>query len=193
MLALEKTRLSHCIWEGKWGGLGPWGCSIPMCLGLPRYFPPPKTASCGVRVSVCSAPSWFITFPLAPSSITREARVRKIIKEFLRLEPQADEPDPRVAVLKGLEKYRLPIIAILRKRKAVPLYMETLLELYDHDESQYRFFTDRRLPSHKDTKKDTRRANNSSPSSGEVRQKAPSSGYDAPSRSQVMGPLVEHR
>ncbi len=60
----------------------------------------------------------------------------QIIKEFLRLEPQADEPDPRVAVLKGLEKYRLPIIAILRKRKAVPLYMETLLELYDHDESQ---------------------------------------------------------
>ncbi|XP_063873256.1 uncharacterized protein LOC135107388 isoform X4 [Scylla paramamosain] len=60
-----------------------------------------------------------------------------IIKEFLRLEPQADEPDPRVAVLKGLEKYRLPIIAILKKRKAVPLYMETLLELYDHDESQY--------------------------------------------------------
>ncbi|XP_063864457.1 uncharacterized protein LOC135102831 isoform X1 [Scylla paramamosain] len=59
-----------------------------------------------------------------------------IIKEFLRLEPQADEPDPRVAVLKGLEKYRLPIIAILKKRKAVPLYMETLLELYDHDESQ---------------------------------------------------------
>ncbi|XP_063873267.1 uncharacterized protein LOC135107388 isoform X6 [Scylla paramamosain] len=60
-----------------------------------------------------------------------------IIKEFLRLEPQADEPDPRVAVLKGLEKCRLPIIAILKKRKVVPLYMETLLELYDHDESQY--------------------------------------------------------
>ncbi|XP_063869664.1 uncharacterized protein LOC135105471 [Scylla paramamosain] len=57
-----------------------------------------------------------------------------IIKEFLKLEPQADEPDPRVAVLKGLEKYRLPI-AILKKRKAVPLYMETLLELYDHDEN----------------------------------------------------------
>ncbi|KAK8373377.1 hypothetical protein O3P69_017823, partial [Scylla paramamosain] len=40
-----------------------------------------------------------------------------IIKEFLRLEPQADEPDPRVAVLKGLEKYRLPIIAILKKKE----------------------------------------------------------------------------
>ncbi|XP_063873247.1 uncharacterized protein LOC135107385 isoform X3 [Scylla paramamosain] len=74
---------------------------------------------------------------LALHWMKKDPELDKIIKEFLRLEPQADEPDPRVAVLKGLEKYRLPIIAILKKRKAVPLYMETLLELYDHDESQY--------------------------------------------------------
>ncbi|XP_063873274.1 uncharacterized protein LOC135107391 isoform X1 [Scylla paramamosain] len=74
---------------------------------------------------------------LALHWMKKDPELDKIIKEFLRLEPQADEPDPRVAVLKGLEKYRLLIIAILKKRKAVPLYMETLLELYDHDESQY--------------------------------------------------------
>ncbi|XP_050687485.1 uncharacterized protein LOC126980989 [Eriocheir sinensis] len=60
-----------------------------------------------------------------------------IINEFLRLELHTDEPDPRIAILQGLEKYKLPVTSLLKKRRAVPHYMKTLLELYEHNESEY--------------------------------------------------------
>lgn len=58
------------------------------------------------------------------------------MKEFLRLKPKTEKPDPRVSILEGLEKYKIPVIALLKKRESLPLHIRTLLELYHHDESE---------------------------------------------------------